>query len=239
MIIYLYKKTHNITGLKYLGKTTQNPYKYNGSGEKWVPHLKIHGYDITTEILKECQTNDEVKFWGLYYSELWDVVNARDQAGNKIWANLKPEEGDGGRTTFGDNHPMKNPTHRSKISGDNHYTKKTGYSPLPHYSKSDEARDRVRKFMSGANNPMKNQTTVKKKSGENHHFRKVEILQRVLGEKHCRYDHTRHVWQNIESDELVELTQRELITRYNLQQGNVNKLISGKRKSHKGWKLVK
>jgi hypothetical protein len=34
MTIYLYKKTHNITGLKYLGKTAQsNPYKYPGSGK--------------------------------------------------------------------------------------------------------------------------------------------------------------------------------------------------------------
>jgi hypothetical protein len=74
MTIYLYKKTHNKTGLMYLGKTTRNPYKYKGSGDYWIPHINKHGYDVTTEILRECQTNEEVK----------------------EWANLKPEEGTGG-----------------------------------------------------------------------------------------------------------------------------------------------
>jgi hypothetical protein len=49
---YLYIKTHNITGLKYFGKTTKvNPYAYTGSGEYWLNHLKIHGNNISTEII--------------------------------------------------------------------------------------------------------------------------------------------------------------------------------------------
>ena len=44
MPIYtLYVKTHNKTGLKYLGRTTQDPYKYKGSGTYWRSHLKKHG----------------------------------------------------------------------------------------------------------------------------------------------------------------------------------------------------
>ena len=96
MCIYLYKKTHNQTGLKYLGKTTaKDPYKYKGSGDYWIPHIKKYGYDVTTEIIKECQTTDEIKHWGLYYSELWNIVDERDENGKKTWANLKPEAGDG------------------------------------------------------------------------------------------------------------------------------------------------
>ena len=96
MTIYLMVKTHNVTGLKYLCKTKRkDPYKYKGSGDYWIPHIKKHGYDVTTEILKECKTNEEIKHWGLYYSDLWDVVNARDDSGRKLWANLKPEAGDG------------------------------------------------------------------------------------------------------------------------------------------------
>ena len=95
MIIYLYIKTHNTTGLKYLGKTIKNPHEYKGSGTYWIPHIKKHGYDVTTEILRECNTIEDLKYWGLYYSELWNIVNARDNFGRKIWANLKPEEGDG------------------------------------------------------------------------------------------------------------------------------------------------
>ena len=91
MTIYLYKKTHKITGLKYLGKTSEpNPHKYLGSGTYWMRHLKKHGDDVETEILKECSSNDEVKQWGLYYSELWNVVESSE------WANMKPEAGDGG-----------------------------------------------------------------------------------------------------------------------------------------------
>jgi len=91
MTIYLYVKTHNITGLRYLGKTSNpNPSTYKGSGTLWLRHIKAHGYDVSTTILKECESNDDIKYWGTYYSELWNVVE------DPVWANLKPEEGDGG-----------------------------------------------------------------------------------------------------------------------------------------------
>ena len=91
MIIYLYVKTHNITGLKYLGKTvSKDPYKYKGSGTVWSRHIKKHGYDVTTEILKECPNAEELKIWGTYYSKLWNVV------GSSNWANLAEETGEGG-----------------------------------------------------------------------------------------------------------------------------------------------
>lgn len=93
MTIYLYVKTHNITGLKYLGKTAKDPFIYNGSGKYWQRHLRKYGYDITTEILFETTDPSEIKEKGLYYSNLFDVVNS-DQ-----WANLKPESGDGGVTS--------------------------------------------------------------------------------------------------------------------------------------------
>ena len=93
MTIYtLYVKTHNITGLKYFGFTTsKDPHKYTGSGVYWKLHLKKHGYDYTTEIRRECQSKDELREWGLYYSNLWNIVENND------WANLKEEVGDGGR----------------------------------------------------------------------------------------------------------------------------------------------
>lgn len=90
MTIYLYKKTHKVTGLNYLGKTTQNPFKYKGSGKYWKAHLAKHGCEVDTEILKECKDTDELKQWGLYYSNLWNIVESNQ------WANLKEEAGDGG-----------------------------------------------------------------------------------------------------------------------------------------------
>lgn len=95
MTIYLYIKTHNKTGLKYLGQTkAKDPHKYSGSGTYWKLHLNKHGYDYTTEIIKECQNKAEIKEWGLYYSNLWNIVESNE------WANLKEEQGDGGRQSL-------------------------------------------------------------------------------------------------------------------------------------------
>jgi hypothetical protein len=96
MSIYLYIKTHNITGLKYLGKTKRNPYKYKGSGIDWIEHLKRHGKNVTTEVIHECKDNAELNILGRYYSTLYNVTGAMDDFGNKIWANRIPETGGGG-----------------------------------------------------------------------------------------------------------------------------------------------
>jgi hypothetical protein len=90
MKITLYLKTHNKTGLKYLGKTIQDPYTYLGSGKRWQNHLKKHGNDVTTQILLETNDPKEIIEWGIHYSNLWNVV--KDQS----FANIRPETGDGG-----------------------------------------------------------------------------------------------------------------------------------------------
>lgn len=96
---YLMIKTHNITGLKYLCKKTTDDkskcYKYLGSGTYWKKHLLIHGNDITTEIIEECDTKEELIEKGIFWSEKFNV-SASDE-----WANLVPERGDGGPTMIG------------------------------------------------------------------------------------------------------------------------------------------
>lgn len=87
-MIYLYLKTHNKTGLKYLGKTeSKNPYKYRGSGKYWKHHIEKHGYDVTTQILLVTEDKNELKETGLFFSRLWNVVKSDD------FANLKLEDG--------------------------------------------------------------------------------------------------------------------------------------------------
>jgi hypothetical protein len=95
MTIYLYVKTHNKTGLKYLGKTVQDPFTYLGSGYDWTDHLKEFGRSHSTEVIQECSNNKELSYWGRYYSKLWRVTTSVDDFGNRIWANRIPETGGG------------------------------------------------------------------------------------------------------------------------------------------------
>lgn len=86
----LYVKTHNVTGLKYLGQTKRNPFKYDGSGKYWKSHLNKHGKNVSTTILLSTESKEELSETGLFFSNLWNIVESDE------WANLKPEEGDGG-----------------------------------------------------------------------------------------------------------------------------------------------
>jgi len=92
-MIYLYIKTHKITGLKYLGKTIKDPFKYKGSGTRWVSHLNKHGNNVTTEIIGTFANNEDLKNFSIPLSEKLDIINSDK------WANLKLESGDGGDTS--------------------------------------------------------------------------------------------------------------------------------------------
>ena len=88
---YLYVKTHNITGLKYFGKTVvKDPFKYLGSGTRWRNHLEKHGNDISTEIIGLFYDEDECKKVALQFSIDNNIVESPN------WANLKLEILDGG-----------------------------------------------------------------------------------------------------------------------------------------------
>ena len=92
---YLYIKQHEITGLKYFGKTTKkDPYKYNGSGKHWLRHIKKHGVEHVNTIRCKLFTDiDELQRVALAMSEMYDIVDS------EFWANLTPENGmDGGLT---------------------------------------------------------------------------------------------------------------------------------------------
>lgn len=98
---YLYLK-ESPKGLKYLGKTIKNPNTYSGSGLVWKRHLKKYNFsneDITTTILFETTSKEELKEMGIFYSKKFNIVE------NKVFANLIDEEGQGGKTLYGENHP--------------------------------------------------------------------------------------------------------------------------------------
>lgn len=91
-MIYLYIKTHNKTGLKYFGKTVQDPHTYKGSGIYWRNHIKKHGNDVTTEVYGSYDEDhiDQCRDDALQFSVDNNIVES------VAWANLKLETLDGG-----------------------------------------------------------------------------------------------------------------------------------------------
>ena len=126
--IYLYLKTHNQTGLKYLGKTEKDPHTYKGSGVHWLKHIKKHGYDVTTEILFETTDMEEFKRVGLEYSEKLGIVKSRE------FANMVVEQGEGRSG------PLPEET-KQKMS-------------LAKQQMTEETKQKMSSAKSGKNNPM-------------------------------------------------------------------------------------
>jgi len=89
----LYIKKHSITGLKYFGKTTKNPYNYLGSGKLWLRHIKKHGkqYVETLWVSEIFYNKEQLIEFALNFSKENNLIESEE------WANLKNENGlDGG-----------------------------------------------------------------------------------------------------------------------------------------------
>jgi len=92
----LYIATHNITGLKYFGKTdlyhTEEDLQkhYHGSGKYWLRHLNKHGDDVTMKIWYQDDCIPAVSALALMFSRTNNIVECND------WANLKEENGTSG-----------------------------------------------------------------------------------------------------------------------------------------------
>ena len=169
-LTYIYVKKSPL-GLLYLGKTIKNPYTYKGSGTEWIKHLKdnkINKQDIETFILDVTDDREYFKFIGRYYSNLFDVVK------NRNWANIIPETGGGLGAKTGDNHPMKRPEVKAKITGDKNHMKKPEYSGENHHMKRPEL------------------------SGENHHMKRPEVKQKI---KDSYTEEKRALYRNMFSSE--------------------------------------
>lgn len=103
---WLMIKQHNKTGLKYFCKTkNKDPIKYLGSGTVWRRHISKNGKDITTLWCQLFFTEQEIIDYATKFSIENNIVEARDESGKKVWANLIIENGiDGGGNK---NIPMK------------------------------------------------------------------------------------------------------------------------------------
>ena len=85
---YIYIKTHNITELKYFGKTTKKDIEtYKGSGKYWKRHIKKHGYNCRTYKIKSFTNKQECMDFCLWFSKINNIIKS------KKWANLVNENG--------------------------------------------------------------------------------------------------------------------------------------------------
>jgi hypothetical protein len=85
---YLYIKQHSVTGLKYFGKTTKDPYTYNGSGKHWARHIKKHGKKhIVTLWVSDLFHDTSIVDYALQFSKEKNIVESKE------WANMEPENG--------------------------------------------------------------------------------------------------------------------------------------------------
>ena len=157
-ITHLYIKTHNVTGLKYFGKTQQDPFKYSGSGKYWKLHLKKYGYNISTKVVASFKENefDELVEFSLFFSEFYNIVESNE------WANLMPENGvDGGGV--GKNNPMYGKKHSEETKQKIKEKKKNWFVNNIHHMKNKthtlEARNKISESRIGKN--MKQETKDK------------------------------------------------------------------------------
>lgn len=208
MSIYLCIKTHRKTGLKYLCKTIRTDYdRYSGSGKYWKNHLRVHGKDFDTELLRECSSEQELKEWGIYYSNLWNIVESDE------WANLKPEEGDGGDP---------GPIGRAKIS-----ESKIGKKH------SIEQNNNKSKRQLGTK---KSQSWLEKRVGMKYQRRKTKNEWTYVGDNHWNTDKRLYEFEHKKTGER-KIARREEFGKL-IQSTHVGRLISGERKTAKGWRFI-
>lgn len=130
---YLYVKTHIKTNLKYLGYTKRDPYKYKGSGIRWLNHVNKHGYDVWTNIIFQTELKKEITLKGKEYSLLWNVVESND------WANLTIEQGDGGDTSSSIDYTKRNNDKASKRMSERNKSLKNPFKD-PNFQKQMQQR---------------------------------------------------------------------------------------------------
>lgn len=178
MTLYLYVKTHNITGLKYFGKTyRKDPSKYLGSGVYWRAHLKKHGNDVTTEIVGAFEDLEEATRFALKFSKDNDIV------ASPLWANLIDENAVDG---YAPGHPSyykwteerraaqaeraralwADPEHRARVLAARSATCEARLEALPLDEKEKRLKDRERSARWKRGDPIPEDSYIYKKPPE-------------------------------------------------------------------------
>lgn len=242
-IYYLYIKHHRITGLRYLGQTKQNPHMYRGSGIDWQKHIRIHGNNVQTTILIATTDKNERNYWGRYYSNLWKITSAVDDYGNKIWANRISETGGGGGNNLSSEERIKlgKISVAKQIKENKHNWSKKGSENANHSST-------IYKFENIFSGEIieSTQYDFRNKFG----YLQGNVSSLVLGYKKTCGDwklygtltstrYIKHKFINTITNEIVTMTQDEIVKIKKLNRSHVCQMINKNKKfqSVKGWKL--
>lgn len=183
---YLYVKTHNKTGLKYFGKTTNNPHNYRGSGTYWLAHLKIHGNDVDTEVIGYYTDKEECIAAATLFSTKHNIVEAVNEHNKKVWANQILENGvDGGNTGRTNYSPLSLAT-KEKMSqskkGKIPWNKGTkGLCKGNTNKRTKEQKEKISKSLTGRK---RSPDAVEKTANKLRGRKRPEITQALTGRKH-------------------------------------------------------
>lgn len=234
---YLMIKRHKITGLKYFCKTVRKDFiKYKGSGDYWTAHIKKYGRKDVETIWWELFTDiHELVLYALKFSKDNDIVNARDEQGQKIWANLMYENGLHGFAP-------------GRIVSE---SQKQMYRDLfTNVPRNKEVRTNISKGMpdqSGENNNFygkTHSTEARKKSGKSNLGKDLksesgkEAIRRASLLRGFRRDDSVYIFENVTSKIRFQGTRHTFIKHFSIHKNRVSAIITGQQKTAEGWRLI-
>lgn len=237
-IIFIYSK-ESPKGLKYLGVTTKDPFKYMGSGKYWKNHLKLNKYsstDIKTLILYQSLNREDIKIMGLFYSQWFNIVE------DKLWANLIPESGE--LSVLGLRHSEVTKEKIRKIKVEESLITRPIQTIYKYSLNGDflEKISNIRRYC--INNNIKDSNINKCAKGEKStaynfiwSYEKKEFVKPQLKWKHPD-DKTRYILQFSLDGELIREFNSFKEVPDEFSQSKISLCCSNKRKTHKGfiWK---
>lgn len=135
--------------------------------------------------------------------------------GNHLFVNNNPSKLEKNKKYDGNN-VAKRPDVKEKLSGDNHYMRSSAYNRESHNSK--------------------NPVTIAKRSGKNHWLSRDNP--NYSPDKSPSFNPTIYKFINEKLGIVEETTFYELRTKYNLNSGNLSRLVNRKRNVYLGWRLA-
>lgn len=235
---YLMIKMHRKTGLLYLCKTVSKDFqRYKGSGTLWRNHIKKYGTEFVDTIwFKLFNDIHELVYVSLYLSQQFDIVNARDRNGNKLWANLMFENGIQGFA------PGRKMCAEQKLYLKSLYTGKT---------RSDEIKQKIKNNMSdcsGIHNGFYGKThseDAKVKCGNANRGRDTkslsgkENISRSARLRMFKKDTTIYTFENVKSGVIISCSRHDFMKQYNINQNRVSAIVTGQQKTAAGWRIIR